>query len=93
MDTITEKVVVEQLNSYALECKKAHKYTTAEIILNRAIAMYPKAGILWNNLGAVLWNLHRWDEAESALLKAKDLDYDIDTIGMRQNIILIELLN
>ena len=79
MDSITEKVVVEQLNSYALECKKAHKYTTAEIILNRAIEMYPKAGILWNNLGAVLWNLHRWDEAESALLKAKDLDYDIDT--------------
>jgi len=71
-----ERRVVEELNSYALECKNSHKYITAKIILERAIRMYPTAGILWNNYGAVMWNLNDYEVAEKAMKKATSLDYD-----------------
>ncbi len=71
--------VVEQLNSYALECKKAHKYPTALTAIVKALAMKPEAGILHNNHGAILWNLNRYEDAEAAFLQATALGYENET--------------
>lgn len=47
---------------------------TAMAMLRRALALKPKQGETWSNLGLVLWRLNRVPEAGHALQLAVDLD-------------------
>jgi tetratricopeptide (TPR) repeat protein len=88
MEDLKKKKIVEQLNEAALQCKRNRKYTTSKIILERAMAMNPSAGILWNNLGAVLWNLNKFPEAEEAFIKAQNYGYVNETLWNNYGLLL-----
>lgn len=70
---------IEFLNQQALSCKKAHSYPTGLAIIERAIRMKPDVGLLYNNRGAILWNLNRFEEAEKDFLKSFELGYKNET--------------
>jgi ADP-heptose:LPS heptosyltransferase len=76
MDDLKKQRIVEQLNHYALDCKKEHNFFTAKIALERALAMRPETGMLWNNYGAVLWSMDELEEAEQAIRKGHELGYE-----------------
>lgn len=71
--------LAEQLNHYALDLKKSHKYVTGLAAVEKAISLKPDAGVLYNNRGALLWNLNRFEEAEDDFVKAQKLGYKNET--------------
>jgi len=66
----------ELLNNHAHQLKDKHQFYTAKIALKRAIGISPNAAILYNHLGAVLWDLGEYDEAKVALEKSLEMDPD-----------------
>lgn len=65
--------IAEDLNNLAVGLKRSGKFHSALIAMQRAVAICPDSGFLWNGLGSVLWNLTRYDEAERALLQSAKL--------------------
>src|SRR5581483_3383397 len=61
---------VQALNDHACGLREAKCYETALIALRRALALDPMQHAVWGNLGCVLWNMGRYQEAEEPLRRA-----------------------
>lgn len=51
--------------------KEKGQFLSAAVAMRRAISMHPQCGLLWNGLGAIIWDMGDYDGALDALTKAK----------------------
>lgn len=63
----------ELAHNLAAELKQLGQFTAAAIAMRRAISLNPHCGLLWNGLGAIIWNMGDYDGAREAYEKAKKL--------------------